>query len=211
MVDTKWALLLVARQTWLPSMSETPVLMNNTTDGIILIDYHPKISKSRVAVTVSGITNVVRGHKFHVLVANVAETSVHLSKTSSSTILSEKKYAWGKWPLTPMEKKYIRCPPINNRRRSATTTLEILEALRKAESMDNISTMTYKKLHQRRRKRWDLSNKIPRSIEPRKWSDIQKSRLQMQKSSRWTDWEEMKQFSTFLGLCKPDLLSLVEF
>lgn len=60
-------------------MSETRVLVNTKADGIILIEYHPKTTKSRVALTASGIINVVPGCPFHVLV-NFAEKPTHLPK-----------------------------------------------------------------------------------------------------------------------------------
>lgn len=71
--DSEGALFQMYRQAWLPRMLETPVLVNTTEAGLVLIEYHPNTAKFRVAVTASSIINVIPGRPFHVLVANFAE------------------------------------------------------------------------------------------------------------------------------------------
>lgn len=61
-------------------MMETPVLFNNTTAWLMLIESHKNIAKYRVAVGGSGIMDVVPARQFHVLVANFSEKSDHLLK-----------------------------------------------------------------------------------------------------------------------------------
>lgn len=46
--DSDGALFRIARQTRLPLMLETHVIVNRTTAGIMLIDSHPNIAKPLV-------------------------------------------------------------------------------------------------------------------------------------------------------------------
>lgn len=54
--------------------------MQTTSVGLILIDSHPNITKTRVKVSLYGIIEVVPGPPFYLLVANFAERRAHLPK-----------------------------------------------------------------------------------------------------------------------------------
>lgn len=78
--DSDGALFRVARQEWLPTMSDSTFLLNTIESGLMLIESHMNISKSRVAVTASVTIDVVPGRPFQVFVANFSDSSAHLPK-----------------------------------------------------------------------------------------------------------------------------------
>lgn len=78
--DSDRALFRVARKIWLQTISDTLILYNETAAGLMLLESHPNITKSRFAVTESGTMDLVPGSPLDVLVASFSEKSAHIPK-----------------------------------------------------------------------------------------------------------------------------------
>lgn len=84
--DSDGAFSRVARHVWLRLVSETLFLVHTTYEGFMHIESHPNIVKPRVAVTESGILNVVPGRPLHLVVAYFAERLAHYPKHMLATV-----------------------------------------------------------------------------------------------------------------------------
>lgn len=78
--DPVGALFRVAKQVWFLEMYETQELVHSTSADLLLIESHPKVAKPRVAVTASGIMEVIPGSPIYLLLANFLERSALLPK-----------------------------------------------------------------------------------------------------------------------------------